>query len=87
MQERSFIHAMLHTRKQGEGLAQFREQLQGLTLEDREWFVKQLATEFDIEVVAKPTIGLVRHTSTALVVAHPPQPSFIKGYVSETLSD
>lgn len=67
---------MLHTRPKGMPLAQFREEVKGLSMEDRRWFVEQFAREFNIEVV-QPTI------STALSVIAQPQPhntSFVKEY-------
>ncbi len=76
MQERSFIYAMLHTRMKGEHLSHFRDEVKGLTLEDKQWFVEQFAKEFNIEIV-RPTI------STALSVIAQPQPhntSFVKEY-------
>lgn len=80
MMERSFIYAMLHTRVKGEPLGRFRDEVNRLNSQEKQWFVEQFAREFNIEIVSKPT-------GFAQVVSVPPAVTFVKGYLDESPDD
>lgn len=81
MRQRTILAALLfHTRRRGEFLGEFREQVRALSDADRAWFAQQFAKEFEYEIVqGAPSTS--SHPPIALPPAPKPAPTVEWGYI------